>query len=87
MHAQDIDGHPKIHAFVVGSRVDGRRASPRTLKDGEVDRGFVRACTFHQLVRTAGQRLFHLRDVVQPVFPEGADSTLIKNALLQQKLL
>jgi len=87
MHAGESAGKPKIRAFVVGTRVEERRSSGRTLKDGEVDRGFIEACTFHQLVRTANKRLFLLRDAVEPALPGGADATIIHNALLQQRLI
>ena len=84
----DIAGAPRIVAFVVGARVDNDKALKRTIKDrNEVDRGVVTACTFDRLVSTAGQRLFRLRDVVEPVFPEGADSAFLKALLAQQRLL
>lgn len=55
-----LDGNPKVRAFVVGHEVDAR-IQKRSL--GE--RGVVEAVTFERLIRTAGQRLFRLRDQVQ----------------------
>jgi hypothetical protein len=55
-----LDGSPKVNAFVVGHTVDNR-VQRRDLAEG---RGRVEPCTFDRLVRTAGVRLFRLRDRV-----------------------
>lgn len=82
MHSGHIDGEPKIHAFVVGHQIDRKRATPRKLDD----RGYVTACTFNQLVRSANMRLFSLRDHVEVRYPESADSNIIKNLAVQMDL-
>jgi hypothetical protein len=77
-----MDGAPRIHAFVVGHKVDWKRATERKL--GE--RGLVTACTYNQLVRTANRRLFSLRDHVEVRYPESADSDLVKAITAQRGL-
>lgn len=55
-----LDGSPTVTAFVVGHTVDSR-AQRRDVGEG---RGRVEPCTFERLVRTAGVRLFRLRERV-----------------------
>ena len=55
-----LDGDFVISAFVVGSRI-----SPKIQRDRTVgNRGNIKAVTFGQIVRTAEQRLFRLRAVL-----------------------
>jgi len=74
INSQEIDGTPRVNAFVIGHKVDHVRSSQRRI--GE--RGVVTACTYGQLVRTANKRLFSLRDRVEVCYPNGADSDLVK---------
>ncbi|MDF7808891.1 ATP-binding protein [Pontiellaceae bacterium B12219] len=57
-----LDGCFTIDAFVVGSEIADK--TQRQRKVGSEDRGKIVAVTFGQLVRTAQQRLFRLRDVL-----------------------
>jgi hypothetical protein len=54
-----LDGDFEIKAFVVGSKINEKIQRDRT-----VGRGTIKAITFGQIVRTAGQRLFRLRTVL-----------------------
>jgi len=56
-----MDGQPKINAFVVGHAMKQGVQPVRKVGD-KVEMGVIRACTYGQLVRTAQQRLFRLRD-------------------------
>ena len=56
-----MDGQPKINAFVVGHKMKKGIQPVRKVGD-KIDLGIVRVCTYGQLVRTAEQRLFRLRD-------------------------
>ena len=55
-----IDGPPFFKAFVVGHQKDARVEGVRKL--GEPESARVQVVTYSQLVRTAHQRLFRLRD-------------------------
>ncbi|SHI04611.1 ATP-binding protein [Desulfofustis glycolicus] len=83
MHSSHIEGEPRIHAYVVGHKIDHTRTTSRNLDN----RGFITACTYNQLVRTANMRLFSLRDYVEVRYPETADSNLIKTLAVQRDLL
>lgn len=56
-----MDGQPKINGFVVGHEMKKGIQPVRKVGD-KIDLGIVRVCTYGQLVRTAEQRLFRLRD-------------------------
>ncbi len=55
-----LDGSFEIHAFVVGSKISPKIQRERTAGA----RGTIKAITFGQIVRTAEQRLFRLRNVL-----------------------
>ncbi len=55
-----IPGRPIINAFIVGERISGKLDYVYTV--GEEKLGKVFVCTYAQLVDTAEQRLFSLRD-------------------------
>lgn len=56
-----LDGPPFISAFVVGHELDQRTTPIRKIGE-QPEKGRIQATTFGQLVRTAHQRLFRLRD-------------------------
>ncbi len=55
-----VDGNPRINAYVVGHSIKQGIQARRGVGDPEF--GVIRATTYGQLVRTAEQRLFKLRD-------------------------
>ena len=63
-----IDGFPIIRAFVVGHRVNDKVQLVRKIGDNPEHR--VCVTTFNQLVRTANQRLFKLKDQLSSRYDE-----------------
>ena len=62
--AGSLDGRPQIRAFVVGHTVSDKIELTR--KIGDPERGWVRAATYTQLVRSGEKRLFNLKELGQP---------------------
>lgn len=83
----DLRGNPKVSAFVVGAKVDPKALARNVEDPNGQERGRVVPVSYDQLVQTANRRLFNLRNEIEPRFPEGADSDLLKTALKQQSLL
>ena len=77
-----IEGAPIVHAFVVGHRVDDKTQSVKRIGEPEVGR--IEACTYSQLVRTAGRRLFNLREKLQDRYLN-EDDLLIQQILSEPK--
>ncbi|MGZ4133768.1 MAG: ATP-binding protein [Tumebacillaceae bacterium] len=75
-----IDGSPLIHAFVVGHRVDRTLAKSKVRKAGDNETGRVEVTTYAQLVRTAEQRLFKLREHLSR-YQKMADENLVQKVL------
>jgi len=70
-----LDSAPYIRAFVVGHEV---RNGQLVRKLGEnPERGTIRATTYSQLIRTAEQRLFRLRDRLRERYGQVAESDLL----------
>jgi len=80
-----FDGTPFIHAFVVGHRKDDK--TQHTRKIGDPVKGIIFATTFGQLVRTAGKRLFNLREKLAEHYMTLPRSELIDRVLSQPKQL
>ncbi|TBL69767.1 ATP-binding protein [Paenibacillus thalictri] len=77
-----LDGNPFINAFVVGHKIDNKIANTRIRKVGEnPETGRVEATTYGQLVRTAKQRLFRLKEQLGDRYKEYTDSTLVQKVL------
>lgn len=76
-----IDGRPRIDAFVVGERIDKNMLHARSRTIG--DFGKVEMCTFDQLIRTANQRLFRLRDILRDHYSGVDAETLIDRVLTE----
>lgn len=74
-----IEGMPYFHAFVVGHLVDDRLQPARRVGEPEVGR--TEACTYAQLVRTAGRRLFRLRDTLHERYADEPSDELLKRVL------
>ena len=85
--SKDIDGTPMVYGFVVGHSVDHSRISDRRLDRDSLARGYVRACTYNQLTRTADARLHHLRGKMDDRFPAGVDNDLLRAVLAQGNLV
>lgn len=81
LNSGHLDGTPYIHSFVVGHRLDNRINNSRVRKVGEPERGRVEAVSYGQLVRTARQRLFKLRDQLKMRYEQIADETLVQEVL------
>lgn len=79
-----LDGTPFIRAFVVGEEVDQRVQSVRTIGENP-ERGRIQACTYSQLVRTALQRLFRLRERLGDRYDEAPGSDLLRRVLSEPR--
>ena len=86
LHCGAIEGSPFIRAFVVGHTVHDKCEPIHTIGDSTAaPKGRVDIVTYANLVRTAHQRLFKLRDKVRKYGPE-ADNPLLKQVLAEQSL-
>jgi hypothetical protein len=74
-----LDGPPFIKAFVVGHKVANRTETTRTVGEGPKAR--IEATTFAQLTRTAGQRLFRLREALKERYGDIESSKLLCEVL------
>ncbi|RZI57328.1 MAG: ATP-binding protein [Rubrivivax sp.] len=70
-----LDGSPYYSAFVVGHSIGFKSGRESDIKDGGVLHGHVRAVTYGQLIRSAHQRLFRLKERIPARYEEmtGAD--------------
>jgi len=75
-----LDGPPFIRSFVVGHELDNRIEPVRTIGE-KPERGRIQATTYGQLVRTAEQRLFRLRDQLKDRYEEVSGSDLLHRIL------
>ncbi len=76
-----IDGIPIIRAFVVGHRAGARIQSVR--KIGENPEHRVCVTTFSQLVRTANQRMFKLKDQLSARYDELKTPEIMRRVLAE----
>lgn len=74
-----LDGPPFIKAFVVGHKLADRTETTKTVGEGPKAR--IEATTFAQLTRTAGQRLFRLREALKDRYGEIESSKLLGEVL------
>jgi len=79
LHCGHIDGNPRIHAFVVGHKINSKITRIRKIGDPELGR--IEACTFDQLVRTAEIRLFYLRKQLKERYDELKDDNILQKVL------
>jgi Histidine kinase-, DNA gyrase B-, and HSP90-like ATPase len=79
-----LDGPPFIRCFVVGHEADGRVEPVRTV-GASPERGRIQVATYGQLVRTAEQRLFRLRDRLKDRYEELSGSDLLDRVLHEPK--
>lgn len=82
-----LDGTPYINAYVVGHTVDSRIGNSRVRKVGDPERGRVEVVTYGQLVRTAEQRLFKLKEQLNSRYKEIADETIVQKVLNEPQQL
>ncbi len=70
-----MDGAPLIRAFVVGHEISSKTSKERSISEESVVRGKIAATTYGQLTRSAGQRLFKLREKIPARYEDvsGAD--------------
>lgn len=80
-----LHGIPYIHAYVVGHTVDNRIKSVR--KVGDPESGRIDACTFGQLISTAGRRLFRLKEHLENRYSEIPQDALLKKVLEEPQQL
>lgn len=78
-----LDGSPFVHAFVVGHTID-KRAKIQQVGMNPVE-GTVIPVTFSQLIRTADQRLFKLRDRISDRYKNIPGMELVKKILGQHQ--
>ncbi|MNC66037.1 hypothetical protein D3C75_1163920 [compost metagenome] len=77
-----LDGSPFINAFVVGHEIDKRINQSRIKKVGDnPEIGRVEAITYGQLVRTAQQRLFRLRDQLKDRYEGITNENIVQKVL------
>jgi len=77
-----LDGNPFINAFVVGHETDKKINQSRIRKVGEnPENGRVEAITYGQLVRTAQQRLFRLRDQLKDRYEGITNENIVQKVL------
>lgn len=80
-----VDGRPFINAFVVGHRLSDKMEPVN--KIGDPDVGRVEACTYPQLVRTAGRRLFNLRDHLRDRYEQEGQDAIMDKVLSEPRQL
>jgi hypothetical protein len=71
-----LESQPYIRAYVIGHECRPTMQSVRRLGD-KVETAIIRVCTYSQLVRTAEQRLFRLRDRLRDRYEGGSGSELL----------
>ncbi|WP_064035161.1 ATP-binding protein [Methylomonas methanica] len=76
-----LTGTPFIHAWVVGQTIAPGVARVKTVSDGNVPYGQIRATTFGQLVDTANKRLLKLRERLQGRYGDIPTDTLLERVL------
>ncbi len=74
-----IEKSANISAFVVGHKIDQKTSTVKKIGDSEY--GVVHACTYNQLVRTASNRLFNLKNKLQKHYDGIPNDTLIQRVL------
>ena len=84
IHSGSLDGRPQIRAFVVGHTISDKIESSR--KIGDPERGWVKAATYTQLVRSGEKRLFNLKERLTTRYAEVSGIDLAATALAQPKL-
>lgn len=84
-----IEGTPMFRAFVVGHELAAKTAPEKVIKEDDVERGRVRATTYHQLTRTANRRLFRLKERIPARYEDvsGADLSAKVMQTASQSLL
>lgn len=82
-----LDGTPFINAYVVGHKVDPRIENSRVRKVGDPVKGRVDVVTYGQLVRTAKQRLFKLKDQLNTRYKGITDENLVQKVLNEPQQL
>lgn len=80
LNSGHLDGTPKINAFVVGHKVDKLIANSKVRIVGDLEQGRIEATTYGQLVRTASERLFRLKNHLSR-YREIADANLVQKVL------
>jgi len=75
-----LDGPPFIRSFVVGHEIDARIEPVRTVGENS-ERGRIQAITYGQLIRTAEQRLFRLRDRLKTRYDNVTSDDLLSRVL------
>ena len=81
LNSGHLDGAPYVNAFVVGHKIDHRMSKTCIQKVGEnPELGRVELATFAQLVRTAEQRLFKIKDYLSR-YKDIADNNLVQKVL------
>lgn len=84
IHSGSLDGRPQIRAFVVGHTVSDKIES--THKIGDPERGWVKAATYTQLVRSGEKRLFNLKERLTARYAEVSGIDLAATVLVQPHL-
>lgn len=82
-----LDGTPYINAYVVGHKIDTRLGNSKVRKVGDPERGRVEIVTYGQLVRTAQQRLFKLKEQLNLRYKNITDETLVQKVLNEPQQL
>jgi len=75
-----VDGTPFVRAYVVGHEIEGRTEPVRGVGENPA-KGRIEATTYGQLVRTAHQRFFHLKEKVPARYEEMSGQDLLRRVL------
>lgn len=78
-----VDGTPFIKAYVVGHEIDARIEPVRGVGENP-PKGRIEATTYGQLVRTAHQRFFRLKEKVPARYEEMSGQDLLKRVLEEE---
>lgn len=76
-----IDGAPMFRAFVVGYEIQPKTSKEKEIKEGNVPRGRIVATTYGQLIRSANQRFFRLKEKIPTRYDEVAGVDLVAKVM------
>lgn len=76
-----LDGSPFITAFVVGHSIADKTAEKKEVEISSIKKGRVFAVTYHQLARTANQRLLRLKEKIPSRYEEMSGYELVNKVM------
>jgi hypothetical protein len=76
-----MDGTPMFRAYVVGFEIQAKTSKEKEIKEDGVIRGRICATTYGQLIRSANQRLFKLKEKIPTRYDEISGVDLVKKVM------